>query len=95
MCKYLQMIYQYIIPANEYLAELFDYSSKAYLKWQMDLFTIMFVIFMLLLLVSLVFVMQVVMNKLRKMVFRSRILLKIIPSSELKRIIMNKTLLMK
>ena len=77
------MIYKYIIPACKHMSELFEFSLKKYLQDEMQTFAIVFSFFMVFLLLSLVVSLNFVMKFLRILVFRNRILVKIIPDSEL------------
>ena len=77
---YVMMIYKFILPIASYVSKLFEKSLSAYLKSQVQIFSIVFAMFLIFLLASLVFSLKFVLAYLKKVVFRSRVLIKIIPA---------------
>eukprot|EP00347_Sterkiella_histriomuscorum_P010786 403374925 len=84
--QYLKLVLDYIIPITDDVRLKIDKAITDFLEFKIDQFIIIFSVFMVFLLISLVVALKYVIQILKRVVFRSRILIKIIPTRELKRI---------
>ncbi|CDW85118.1 pas domain s-box family protein [Stylonychia lemnae] len=88
--SYMKLVLDFLIPITDKIRLMIDDSITEYLNFKMQQYIIIFSVFIVFLMVSLIIALKVVIRILKRVVFRSRILIKIIPTSELKRI--NQTL---
>jgi hypothetical protein len=70
----------------DYLTNEFDTKISEYLLEKINILVGIFVIFTVFIIISLLIALRYILENLRKSVFRSRILIKIIPFKELSRI---------
>eukprot|EP00347_Sterkiella_histriomuscorum_P023574 403334120 len=82
----VKMILKFILPAAEIMKNKVDYALKTFMNSQIDQFIIVFTFFLVFLVVSLYLSLGKLINHLKKDVFRSRVLVKIIPADELQQI---------
>ena len=83
---YLRLVLDWLIPITDEVRAEVDTAVTDYLNSKVQEYIIIFTVFILFLIGSLVIALKYVIMILKRVVFRSRILIKIIPTSELKRI---------
>ena len=84
--QYIKFVLLIIMPISNYILLIVDNAISNYLDLKIKQYIIIFSIFIAFLLVSLVICLKIVINMLKRVVYRSRILIKIIPTDELKNI---------
>ena len=84
--KFLRLSMEYVVPITDYARIVVDQSISDFLNSKIKQYIIIFSVFIIYLASSLIFALNFVIGVLKKVVFRSRILIKIIPTEELKRI---------
>ncbi|CDW85117.1 pas domain s-box family protein [Stylonychia lemnae] len=80
---YIYMILKFILPAANDLSQKFEKSLQNFMDHQIQIFVIVFCFFLIFLLGSLIFSLGKMIAYLKKEVFRTRVLVKIIPAEEL------------
>lgn len=70
----------------ECLQKIVDKELRDYLEGRLNNFVVLFIMLIAFLVVSLVFSLKVLIDTLKKEVFRTRVLIKIIPVNELQKI---------
>eukprot|EP00347_Sterkiella_histriomuscorum_P010000 403339067 len=84
--EFTYIILKFILPASQHLEGLVKKSIKDYLDYLMNMYIVVFVIFAIFILICLIVSLKLVMQIFRRIIIRSKILIKIIPSETLIRI---------
>ena len=84
---YMDMVFDVIIPMTYTLSEVVDEAIDVHLDVILDKYYVLFGCFVAFLVITLSLILRVALQMLRTIVMRTRILIKIIPIEELKRII--------
>mmetsp|Transcript_15802 Transcript_15802/g.15241 ORF Transcript_15802/g.15241 Transcript_15802/m.15241 type:complete len:118 (-) Transcript_15802:88-441(-) len=77
---------EFVLPMLEIVSAKIEEALEVYINTQERYFIILFVVYIAFLLFSFIFSIRNLIGRLRKEVFRSRVLIKLIPSEELERI---------